>query len=152
MNICYYSLSFLSVCPWEQVGRASFMHGCSLHPANQPRAQRLAPSVCSRSVDRIEIILRGVREAPAILAGVGLTTVINKPCNFYSTASPSPASPSFFSCRFLTNPSFQEREAELFWGRARGGVRVGTTSRCHSKETIGSKRQAGELSTPCFPA
>lgn len=55
------------------------MHGCSLLPASQPQAQCLAPSVCSRSVDRIEIILRGVREAPAILAGIGLAPVINKP-------------------------------------------------------------------------
>ena len=72
------------------------MHGCSLHPANQPQAQRLAPSVCSRSVDRIEIILRGVREAPAILAGIRLTTVINKPCVTF-TPRPRPLLPLLLS-------------------------------------------------------
>ena len=53
------------------------MYDCSLHPTNQPQAQCLAPSVCSRSVDRIEIIRRDVREAPAILASISLAPVIN---------------------------------------------------------------------------
>lgn len=128
------------------------MHDCSLHPTSNPKPSALHPVCVQRVWTELKLSSGMFEKLSLILAGIRLAPVINKPSVTTTPASPSPASPSFFSCRSLTNPSFQEREAELFWGHARGAVLVGTTSRCHSKETIESKRQAGELSTPRFPA
>lgn len=77
----------------------------------------------------------------------GLVSLINKPGVTF-TPWPRPLLPLLsFNSSSLTNPSFQEREADLSWGPASGSVSVGTARGCHSQETIGSERQ-GE-SSPC---
>lgn len=67
---------------------------------------------------------------------------INRP-GITLTPWPRPLLPLLlsFNSRSLTNPSFQAREADLFWGRAVGAARSATTSGCHSQETMGLERQ-----------
>lgn len=83
----------------------------------------------------------------------GLVPLINKPGVTF-TPWPHPLLPLLLSLNSssLTNPSFQEREADLFWGRASGAVCLGTTRGCHSRETMGLERQGGEFSMQNFPA
>lgn len=105
-----------------------------LYPTNQHRAQSLAPSRCPGSVGRTDMVLRGAEFEkltfpPGISISIGgLAPLIIKPGVTF-TPWPRPLLPLLlsFNSGSLTNPSFQEREADLLWGRASGAVCVGTT-------------------------
>lgn len=91
---------------------------------------------------------RGLQSTSIGVSLRGLAPLINRP-SITLTPWPHPLLPLLlsFNSSSLTNPSFQEREADLFWGRASGAVCAGTTGGCHSQETMGLERQ-GE-SSPC---
>lgn len=96
---------------------------------------------------------RGLQSTGMGISLRSLAPLINRP-GITLTPWPHPLLPLLlsFNSSSLTNPSFQEREADLFWGRASGAVCVGTTSGCHSQETMGLERQGGEFSMQNFPA
>lgn len=139
--------------------RDSLTHDGSSPPRNQHRAQSLMP-VGAREMwaelksSSEEWSLRSTTSPAGLSISVReLAPLINKP-GITFTPGPCPLLPLPLSVNSssLTNPSFQEREADLFWGRASGAVCVGTTSGCHSQGTMGSERQGGEFSMQDFPA
>lgn len=106
-----------------------------------------------RSMRRTEIILGSLRFMRTGTPIRGLAALINRPgITLTPWLHPLLLCVLSFNSSSLTNPSFQEREADLFWGRASGAVCFGTASGCQSQETMGSERQEGEFSMQNFPA